>query len=247
MTTQNKNIEIEFFDRFGEQLDYDVFTDAGYRRITGQFRKYLGPLAKQSAAPLKVIDLGCGTGAFTARFLDDGYELHGMDISPNSIHYAQKTYPRIHFTVGDIERTGLPDESFDVIFLSGVIHHFSDSIPLLTECHRILKKGGILLAYDPNKTNPFMFLYRCKESPFYSSKGVTENESPLTKKRLRTSLEAGGFREYSVYSISGITYKYIESKIAFVLLPAYNFVERMMDIPIFRNSFGSFNVSYAKK
>jgi len=92
-----------------------------------------------------------------------------------------------------------------------------------------------------------MRLYRCKDSPLYSSKGVTENEAPLSKKVLENAVQSTGFSEVSVYNISGVTYAYVESRFAFILLPVYNFIETILDFEPVRKRFGSFVVTYAKK
>lgn len=240
--TQNKRAEACFFDKFGASLDYDVFDAKGYQRIVDEFLKYFTP-----KKGFKVIDFGCGTGSFTAKFLNYGLELYGIDISQNCINYAKKKYPDISFDVGDIEHTAYLDESFDIIFLSGVLHHFTDFSNVLKECYRVLKKGGIILGYDPHKLNPFMWLYRCKNSPFYSSKGVTENERPLTKREIRNMIATTGFSEFEVYSISGVTYQYIDTQLSFILVPAYNLLEKIMDFQPVRERFGSFLITYAKK
>ncbi len=242
MEKQNKKSEIEFFDNFVEDSDYDVLDEHGYRRIIDEFFRFIEPKDQ-----LKIIDMGCGTGAFIAKFLDHGFELYGIDISSKSIDLARRKYPTITFEVGDIENTNWADSSFDIILLSGVLHHFPDFTLVVKECYRILKKGGGLLAYDPHRQNPIMWMYRCKDSPFYSSKGVTENEAPLSKNRIIESFSLYNFSQLQVYSISGITYKYVESRSAKLLLPAYNFIERVFDIPFLRNRYGSFVITYARK
>lgn len=243
---QKKDTEIEFFNHFIENNDYDVFDESGYKRIVGKFTKYLPPPRKEKDK-LKVIDFGCGTGSFTSRFLNNGFELYGMDISSNCIRYARKKYPDISFEIGDIEHTGYPDESFDAVLLTGVLHHFSDFSGVIKEIHRILRKGGIVLGYDPNGANPFMWMYRSNSSPFYSSKGITENERLLTGKEIEYAFSSCGFQEIRIESISGVTYKYIDHSLSFIILPMYNLIERLFDFGPLRKRFGSFLITYARK
>lgn len=210
------------------------------------FLQYISPL-QVGKKKLRIIDFGCGTGSFTCRLLNYGFELHGMDISPNCIAYARKKYPSILFKVGDIEHTDYPDESFDVVMLTGVMHHFPDLSCVIKETYRVLKEGGIVLGYDPNRANPFMWMYRSKDSPFYSSKGVTENERPLTREEIEHALSSCGFREIRVESISGVTYKYLEHNLSFIILPIYNLIERLFEFKPIRKRFGSFLITYARK
>ena len=239
---QNKAAEIKFFDNFGEVQDYDRFTTRGYRRIMNEFIKRIGVNRE-----LKVADFGCGTGAFIARFRNHPFKLYGIDISSKMIEYAKIKYPQIQFKTGDVEKSGYDSKYFDVIFLSGILHHFPDFRKVIAECHRVLKPGGFILAYDPHYANPLMWLYRVKKSPFYSSKGVTENEQPLAKSTVKAVLMESEFKDYEVYSISGITYQYIESDVARLLMPIYNMIEIILDFKPLRKRFGSFLITYARK
>jgi ubiquinone/menaquinone biosynthesis C-methylase UbiE len=242
MMVQNKKAEIDFFDKFGVQLDYDVFDEKGYKRIIDEFLQYF------TITPgMKVLDFGCGTGAFTARFSSFPFELYGIDISSECIRYASKKYPTINFKTGDVEHTGFENDTFDIVLMSGLLHHFPDFFRVVSEAKRILKPGGKILAYDPNRANPVMWLYRCKQSPFYSAVGVTENEQPLSKKALMKVFKKVGFSDLKAYSVSGITYKYVESKSAGKFLPVYNFLENLFDRTFLRNYIGSFLITYAKK
>ena len=47
----------------------------------------------------------------------------------------------------------------------------------------MLRPGGRFVAFDPNRMNPFMWLYRDRSSPFYSPVGVTQNERPVLAPR----------------------------------------------------------------
>jgi len=240
---QNKNAEITFFDNFVEHADYDVFDERGYQRISKEFFACFHP-----RPGLRILDMGCGTGAFTARFSRDGCEVWGIDISSKSIEYAKKKYPNIHFEVGDIEQTHYENDMFDIIILSGVLHHFPNFSPVVEECWRIVKKGGLVLGYDPHYHNPFVWTFRSKHSPFRSTKGVTANEQPLKKQQIEETFRLHHFSDIRIFSISGITYKYVENSLAFMLLPMYNAIEKLLDmIPCIRDRIGSFVITYAQK
>ena len=72
--------------------------------------------------------------------------------------------------------------------------------------------------------NPFMWLYRDRSSPFYSSVGVTENERPVLAWRIADIFRNEGFRVQSDY-LAGLAYRYVASGRARVLLPVYNFID----------------------
>jgi SAM-dependent methyltransferase len=239
------NREVEFFDDFADQADYDVLGDRGYERLLAVFNDATRPQRGE-----RCVDLGCGTGAFTRRLRTFGLDLLGIDISPRSIERARSTQDGIRYEVGDITSTELADGSFDLATLSGVLHHITaraDRIRAMREALRILRPGGRLYAFDPNAHSPSMFLYRDPRSPLYSSEGKTENEVLLKKADLIGELRESGFTDVLVRGISGTTFKYVKGRVARVLLPAYSVYEELVRRSPWEGRFGTFLVSTATK
>jgi SAM-dependent methyltransferase len=244
---QDKSKEKDFFAAFSSARDYDVFTSHGYKTL---LREYTDLLPFSPGAKIRVIDLGCGTGAFTRKFGEisaGGYEFFGLDISLPAVSLAAKLAPAIHFCTGDIEHCGFKDESFDIVLFSGVLHHFTDFRPCLQEGYRILKNGGCVLSYDPNGKNPLMWLYRHPSSPFFSSKGKTDNERLLSGPEIGSALETAGFTHVMTRCKSGITFKYVESRAARFFLPFYNLWEILWGISPWASRYGSFVIGYGEK
>ena len=106
---------------------------------------------------------------------------------------GRSKYPGLELIEGDAENLPFANESFDGVLLSGLVHHFPDPRRLAVEVRRVLKPGGRFVAFDPNRMNPFMWLYRDRASPFYSPVGVTENERPILACAGRRSLPQRGF------------------------------------------------------
>ena len=184
--------ELTFFDGFtGENGEYDVFGVRAYRRLLGVFDDLIAPRNGEHC-----LDLGCGSGAFTRRLSAFGLVLTGMDISPRSIEAAVRLSAAETYSVGDIRATGFAAGEVDIVVYSGVLHHCdqgSTRVEILREGYRLLKPGGRLFAFDPSAHSPSMWLYRDPKSPFYSSKGKTENEVLLTRGELLSELEEAGF------------------------------------------------------
>lgn len=237
--------EVEFFDEFADQADYDVLGERGYARLLAAFNESIQPREGQ-----RCVDLGCGTGAFTRRLRVFHLDLVGVDISPRSIERARSSGDGIRYEVGDITATGLADGSFDVAALSGVLHHITggaDRIRALREAWRILRPGGRLFAFDPNAHSPSMFLYRDPRSPLYSSEGKTENEVLLKRDELTDELRASGFVSVQVRGLSGTTFKYVKGRVARLLLPAYAIYEELVRLSPWEGQLGTFLVSTATK
>lgn len=221
-TAQDKAKEVDFFDRFAVADDYDVFLPQAKDRIISAFVRLSG-----LAPGARVIDIGCGSGAFTELLHARGYRTSGLDISPKLIALAQRKFPDIAFFEGDAEHLPFGDDEFDGVLLSGLIHHFPDPRPLAAEVFRVLKPGGRFVAFDPNRMNPFMWLYRDPASPFYSSIGVTENERPISAERTAAVFRDAGFRVETDY-LAGLAYRYVASRRTRVVLPVYNIIDNII-------------------
>lgn len=238
--------EVRFFDEFqSEHGDYDVLTEATYARLLRAFADRIGPRAGQTC-----IDLGCGTGAFTRRLISFGLELTGVDISPRNVARARELSKGERYVTGDLRRTGLPTGSADILMYSGVLHHVPEDqerLDALREGFRLLKPGGALFAYDPNAHSPSMFLFRDPRSPLYSSKGKTPNEVLLSRGQLTRHLGEAGFTDARVEGIGGITFQYVDSPIARLILPLYNLYEHVLRLPPFGRRFGTFLITTARK
>ena len=244
--TQDKKKEISFFDQFIEKNhEYVGLSEKSYKKLFFELSKSLSSQKQK----IKILELGCGTGTFTKNIYSlNNSKVFGCDISRKSIEKAISLYPEINFSVQDIENLSFEDNSFDVVIFSGVLHHFDSLNNALTEAKRVLKKDGLIFSFDPNLHNLFFWLYRRKKSWFYSPQGVTENEEPLTKSKIRNAMKACEFSKIEVYGISAMPYKYIESKKLSVLLPIYNFLDYLLNIvPYIRNITGSFLISKARK
>jgi ubiquinone/menaquinone biosynthesis C-methylase UbiE len=239
--SQDKASEITFFDSHGAADAYDVFSPATNERLIDNFVRLSG-----LPAGARVIDLGCGSGVFTNLLRRRGYQCVGVDLSPNLIAIARANFSCIEFRTGDIERLPFPDGSFDGVLMSGVLHHLPERSRCAAEVFRILRPGGKFVAFDPNRMNPFMYLYRDRPSPFYSSVGVTENERPVLAREIAATFRKAGFRTGTEY-LSGLTYRYIASGSLRWLLPLYNAIDSILFSPTFMQRFRAFVLSFGEK
>jgi SAM-dependent methyltransferase len=220
--TQDKNKEIAFFDAHAASDEYDVFAPQANEKLIDAFVRLSG-----LGAGARVADLGCGSGVFTELLRRRGYSAVGIDISPKLVAVGRAKYPGLELLEGDAENLPFAAGSLDGVLLSGLVHHFPDPRRLAAEVSRVLKPGGRFVAFDPNRTNPFMWLYRDRSSPFYSSVGVTENERPVLAHQVRSIFSNEGFQVQTDY-IAGLAYRYVASSRTRMLLPIYNFIDNVV-------------------
>ena len=216
---QDKQKEIAFFDRHAEADEYDVFTPQANARLIDAFVRLSG-LPRGA----RVADLGCGSGVFTNLLQQASYDATGVDLSPKLIASGQRKFPHLRLIEGDIEKLAFPSGSLDGALLSGVVHHLPDPSKCAAEMFRVLRPGGKFVAFDPNRMNPFMYLYRDRSSPFYSQVGVTENERPVLAGEVARVFERAGFKVSTDY-LGGLAYRYVASTRTRSLLPIYNAID----------------------
>jgi SAM-dependent methyltransferase len=217
---QDKQKEIAFFDAHAASAEYDVFTPQANAPLIAAF---VSELPRGS----HVADLGCGSGVFTELLRREGFASIGLDISPRLVAPGRSKYPCLELIEGDAEKLPFDSESLDGILLSGLVHHFPDPRRLIAEVRRVLKTGGRFVGFDPNRMNPFMWLYRDRASPFYSPVGVTENERPILAWRVAEMFRDQSFRVRTDY-LAGLAYRYVASERTRAFLPICNFIDNIL-------------------
>jgi len=98
-----------------------------------------------------VLDAGCGTGIFSIIFARNGAgNVIGIDISPGSLKTAQSLkekfrLPNVEFLKQDMLELPFGDETFDIVWAWGTVHHTTDPFKAIAELARVLRHGGSLL------------------------------------------------------------------------------------------------------
>jgi ubiquinone/menaquinone biosynthesis C-methylase UbiE len=94
----------------------------------------------------RVLELGFGPGYDALACMQNGADYRGIDITPENVERTRKHLafygyePKVE--LGDAENLPFEDESFDIVFSNGVLHHTPDIMRTFAEAHRVLRKGG---------------------------------------------------------------------------------------------------------
>jgi len=147
----------------------------------------------------RLLDMGCGDGAFGTLVKNKYREVYGVDISPEAVQSAKKRGSKAFQVNLNSEPLPFEPNYFDTITCLDVIEHVFDPRVLIKEIYRVLKSGGEGFIAFPN----IRFL-RCLQSIIFAGRfPKTSGDSSLydgghlhyfTSKDVEILLEDAGFR-----------------------------------------------------
>lgn len=155
--TLTKENDGDDFDKFNANLKYYCITG----KQTEDIKKWL----KANTLDKDVFEMACGNTAMLPHVAGQVRSAVAADIAPVTIELAKQSakgkpdLERINYCVLDCEKTGLPDNSFDVILEQGALHHM-DLDAAYSEAARLLKPKGKFFCLEAIRHNPIIHLYR---------------------------------------------------------------------------------------
>jgi exopolysaccharide biosynthesis WecB/TagA/CpsF family protein len=169
---------------YEEVLSRPVHHDGKYRSASPSMSVLLGGPASYGSYAIKkrmekidealnlkgmrVLDLGCGNGSYTAELAQRAEYVCGIDLHMPHLKAFRDHIPRVQ---GTGEQLPFASESFDAVTMIEVLEHTNCDTKVLAECFRVLKPGGILVLFVPNKYYPFES-HPCKLGPFSLGRNV---------------------------------------------------------------------------
>lgn len=170
--------EQQFHDQWAAAIDVEGIRVADYFEACTApenrfILKQLGDLRGKY-----LLDLGCGAGENSVYFARQGANCVAADYSPGMVEVALKlaaaNQVQVEGKVVNAMAIDFPDNTFDVVYASNLLHHIPDPTLAIKEMHRILKPGGKACFWDPLRHNPVINVYRR-----IATKVRTEDEMPL--------------------------------------------------------------------
>jgi len=135
------------------------FDDSAFNLTTGRAQARRDTVARKRLTRLaallgrlprdiRLCDVGCSRGQFVAAAIADGFSAEGVEPAPQIAQAARDA--GLPVRTGLLEDQQYSDASFDALTLFEVVEHLRAPLPLLAECRRVLKPGGILLISTGN-------------------------------------------------------------------------------------------------
>ena len=130
---ENEKFSREWF----EQVETHRYQVEPFIHSVAQFTRYHGK---------KILEVGVGAGTDHLQWARAGLDCHGVDLTNEAIETTRRRLEiyGLNSNLQRIDAETLPfdDESFDLVYSWGVIHHSECPEKIISEIHRVLKKGG---------------------------------------------------------------------------------------------------------
>jgi len=169
-TDQKSENTAEFYDRLmvGDVKRGILGKDSRYNSVSLAQKKsvqkyFLEVVAEYINPDDRLLDFGCGPGTFSLLVSPLCKTVHSVDISKEFINTCIENIEKLNVknvipAVLVSDDVPFADNYFDVIMMVDVIHHLDDIEFRMKEIYRLLKPGGRLLIFEPNKLNPVLWL-----------------------------------------------------------------------------------------
>jgi ubiquinone/menaquinone biosynthesis C-methylase UbiE len=151
----------------------------------------------------RVLEVGCGIGVDSIQLARCGFEVTAVDLTESAIRlakgFAERRGVGIEFVVGNAEGLDFPDESFDVVYSFGVLHHTPDIDAAVSEVRRVLRPGGTAHVMLYHKHSIVNLVHRVLGLPYESPKD-RKDHCPVVYTFSRRAARRL-FREYSTVTV----------------------------------------------
>lgn len=158
-----------------------------YSKILGHNRNL------PTQAGLRVLDVGCGDGAYLLSECQKGCECFGVDISKEALKRLKQRDSRINIYCGSLEGAHFSSDFFDVVNFSHVLEHVTNPKELLREIKRVMKPGAFLRLQVPNSASLAYKIF----GPFWMGLDTPRHFYVFSRTNLKAFLENQGFRVVS--------------------------------------------------
>jgi ubiquinone/menaquinone biosynthesis C-methylase UbiE len=152
----------------------------GRRAILDSFLEQICSRLQPSDFRLKILDVGCGTGANLEMLAQYG-DAEGVDVSDDALEFCRRKGLRVK--KGLAERLPYEDGAFDITTALDVIEHLDDDVAGLKEMYRVTRSGGYSLFFVP----AFMWLWGVQDD-------ISHHRIRYTRRQIVEHIERAGYQ-----------------------------------------------------
>ncbi|MBL8909914.1 MAG: methyltransferase domain-containing protein [Archangium sp.] len=207
---QIRNVAVDHHSEVASVFE-DYYRDMARSRFTnaftyGRFKVdvALDAEVKKLAPGSSILDVGCGTGAYLARYKASGFEVAGIEPAPNMRAVAIRDNPGVQILDAVATSLPFPDGKFDLVFAIEVYRylHLDDVRKSLGELVRVLKPGGRMFFTMVNRyaLDGFYVLQRARQVLRRTSADTRNPHCEFfSPSELRAEMERAGVNDIEIY------------------------------------------------
>lgn len=176
----------------------------------------------------RVLEVGAGTGRDTVALVERGATGYVLDYTLEALRLtrraAQESGATVHLVCADAFAMPFREGSFDVVFHQGLLEHFRDAQPIVSENARVLRPGGTLVADVPQRYHAWTVLKSVLIALDRWFAGWETQFSPRELERMVEKERLTVRRTYGEFMVPGLAYRAIRVTLAragITALPLY--------------------------
>jgi 2-polyprenyl-3-methyl-5-hydroxy-6-metoxy-1,4-benzoquinol methylase len=199
---------------YQEYVDAHAMKIAHFRARMAWMRPHLGlgsgAPGSGGAEPRRLLDVGCACGYFLEVAVDEGFEVQGLEFSPNAIAAAR---PDIRAKILNARVDSLDahhDARYDVITAFDILEHLDKPLEFLAQARRLLRPGGHLVISTPDADHWLRPIMASRWPMLQPMQHLTL----FSHRSLRLALERAGFSSIALdtaYKV--ISYEYLVNQL----------------------------------
>lgn len=134
-------------------MNYEQLAERFANTHTVNYHIFFEIISKFSPkSKIRVLDFGCGSGNYIKAICTyTNYNVYGVEPCKEMIMYAQKQNPNITIKSGNHMSIPYPDNFFEYVYMTNVVHQIPDISVMYREIYRVLKPNGILCICTENR------------------------------------------------------------------------------------------------
>lgn len=188
---------------------YDSIAEGWYHLRQNPFVIFNPENYSRSWPKGKLLDIGCGTGAYSIVFAKRGFKCVATDKSKQMLVWAGKNAAKngVDFPLIKADCLSLPfkDNTFDYVLSVAVFHHLDSEekrLKAFQEVFRVLKPGGVALVTVWNKTQPRFILGKINQYVAWNHKGAVHYRyyHLFTYGEMKRLAKTAGFRIIKLFA-----------------------------------------------